>query len=57
MCLGWLKVIFDEGLYDEVFVRDWCVGLRDKKQQPGVSLRIADITGIAEGDVLAARMC
>ena len=26
MCLGWLKVIFDEKLYDEAFVREWCVG-------------------------------
>jgi anaerobic selenocysteine-containing dehydrogenase len=23
MCLGWLKVIFDEDLYDKDFVRDW----------------------------------
>jgi len=29
MCLGWLKVIFDEGLYDEDFVRDWCVGFEE----------------------------
>ena len=31
MCLGWLKVIFDEKLYDEEFVRDWCVGFEELK--------------------------
>ena len=31
MCLGWLKVIFDEKLYDEEFVRDWCVGFDELK--------------------------
>ncbi|MEM7070110.1 MAG: molybdopterin-dependent oxidoreductase, partial [Pseudomonadota bacterium] len=31
MCLGWLKVIFDEGLYDKKFVRDWCVGFDELK--------------------------
>ena len=31
MCLGWLKVIFDEKLYDEDFVRDWCVGFEELK--------------------------
>ena len=29
MCLGWLKVIFDEELYDKEFVRDWCVGFEE----------------------------
>ncbi len=29
MALGWLKVIFDEELYDEDFVRDWCVGFEE----------------------------
>ena len=27
MCLGWLKVIFDEGLYDKKFVENWCTRL------------------------------
>ena len=31
MCLGWLKVIFDEELYDKDFVRDWCVGFDELK--------------------------
>lgn len=31
MCLGWLKVIFDEGLYDKKFVQDWCVGFDELK--------------------------
>ncbi len=26
MCLGWLKVIFDEGLYDKAFVEEYCTG-------------------------------
>ena len=31
MCLGWLKVIFDEELYDKQFVKDWCVGFDELK--------------------------
>lgn len=31
MCLGWLKVIFDEDLYDKDFVRDWCIGFDELK--------------------------
>jgi anaerobic selenocysteine-containing dehydrogenase len=31
MCLGWLKVIFDEELYDKAFVRDWCTGFDELK--------------------------
>ncbi len=26
MCLGWLKVIIDENLYDKNFVENWCAG-------------------------------
>ena len=33
MCLGWLKVIFDEELYDKAFVRDWCVGFEELRQR------------------------
>ena len=56
MCLGWLKVIFDEGLYDEVFVRDWCVGFDELKQRVDEYplARVADITGVAEEDIAAA---
>ena len=31
MCLGWLKVIFDEGLYDKDFVDRWCAGFEALK--------------------------
>ena len=39
MCLGWLKVIFDEGLYDK-FVENWCTGFEALKARvDGVSTR------------------
>lgn len=31
MCPGWLKVIFDEGLYDKKFVAKWCTGFDEPK--------------------------
>ncbi len=31
MCLGWLKVIFDEGLYDQAFVAEYCTGFDELK--------------------------
>ena len=31
MCLGWLKVIFDEELYDKKFVAKWCTGFDELK--------------------------
>ena len=31
MCLGWLKVIIDEELYDKDFVKDWTVGFDELK--------------------------
>ena len=48
MCLGWLKVIFDEGLYDEVFVKEWCVGfdaLRSRVDEYPLE-RVEAITGV-----------
>jgi anaerobic selenocysteine-containing dehydrogenase len=33
MCLGWLKVIIDEELYDADFVRDWCHGFAELKER------------------------
>jgi anaerobic selenocysteine-containing dehydrogenase len=48
MCLGWLKVIFDEGLYDRDFVRDWCVGfdeLRARVDEYPLA-RVEAITGV-----------
>ncbi|MXX29311.1 MAG: molybdopterin-dependent oxidoreductase, partial [Gammaproteobacteria bacterium] len=33
MCLGWLKVIFDEGLHDQQFVKDHCVGFDQLRER------------------------
>ena len=56
MCLGWLKVIFDEGLYDEAFVRDWCVGFDELRQRVDEYPleRVAQITGVPSEDIAAA---
>lgn len=48
MALGWLKVIFDEGLHDAEFVRDWCVGfdeLRARVDEYPLE-RVEAITGV-----------
>ena len=56
MCLGWLKVIFDEGLYDKAFVRDWCVGFDELRQRVDEYPleRVAQITGVPAEDIAAA---
>lgn len=58
MGLGWLKVIFDEGLHDRAFVDEWCVGfdeLRARVDEYPLD-RVADITGVdAELIARAAR--
>ncbi len=59
MCLGWLKVIFDEGLYDADFVRDWCVGFDELKARVDEYPleRVEAITGVdRELIASAARM-
>ncbi len=48
MCLGWLKVIFDEGLYDADFVANWCIGfdeLRARVDEYPLD-RVESITGV-----------
>lgn len=59
MCLGWLRVIIDEELYDQDFVRDWTVGfddLRRRVEEYPLS-RVEQITGVpAEQIRIAARM-
>ncbi len=47
MCLGWLKVIIDEGLYDKDFIAQWAVGFEDlKKRVDEYPLeRVAQLTG------------
>ncbi|BFM17825.1 molybdopterin-dependent oxidoreductase [Maricurvus nonylphenolicus] len=47
MCLGWLKVIFDEGLYDRAFVEKWTIGfeeLRERVNEYPLE-RVAELTG------------
>ena len=59
MCLGWLKVIFDEHLYDEDFVRDWCVGFEALKARVDEYPleRVEAITGVDRALIAeAARM-
>jgi len=55
MCLGWLKVIFDEGLYDRQFVDEWTVGfeeLRSRVDEYPLD-RVATLTG-CEPEAIAA---
>ncbi len=59
LALALLKVIFDEGLYDEPFVREWCYGVEPLREhlEPYSPLRVSQITGIPEQDIiLAARL-
>lgn len=48
MCLGWLKVIIDEELYDKEFVRQWCVGFEALAERVGEYPleRVEAITGV-----------
>jgi anaerobic selenocysteine-containing dehydrogenase len=59
MCLGWLKVIFDEELYDKDFVKDWCTGFDELKARVDEYPleRVEEITGV-DRDLIAeaARM-
>ncbi|MDX2165898.1 MAG: molybdopterin-dependent oxidoreductase [Deltaproteobacteria bacterium] len=56
MCLGWLKVIFDEQLYDAAFVRDWTVGFDDLRRRVDEYPleRVAALTGVAPEQIRAA---
>ena len=59
MCLGWLKVIFDEELYDREFVREWCVGFDELKARVDEYPleRVEEITGVDRALIAeAARM-
>jgi anaerobic selenocysteine-containing dehydrogenase len=59
MCLGWLHVIINEGLYDHEFVEKWTVGfdaLRKRVEEFPLE-RVAEITGVdAEAIAAAARL-
>ena len=59
MMLGWLKVIFDEGLYDRAFVERWTIGFEDlrKRVDEFPLSRVAELTGCSpEMIAKAARM-
>jgi anaerobic selenocysteine-containing dehydrogenase len=59
MCMGWLKVILDEGLYDEAFVAQWTHGFEEFRARVDEFPleRVAEITGVdAELIAKAARM-
>ena len=59
MCLGWLKVIFDEGLYDKKFVENWCTGFEALKARVDEYPldRVSEITGVDAALIAeAARM-
>jgi anaerobic selenocysteine-containing dehydrogenase len=56
MCLGWLNVIIEEGLYDHAFVAEWTTGFeafRERVAQYPVD-RVARITGVAPELIVAA---
>ncbi len=59
MCLGWLKVIFDEGLYDKTFVDEYCSGFEALKARVDEYPleRVEAITGVDRALIAdAARM-
>ncbi|MEC7288889.1 MAG: molybdopterin-dependent oxidoreductase [Pseudomonadota bacterium] len=47
MMLGWLKVIFDEGLYDKHFVDNWTIGFEELRARVDKFPldRVAELTG------------
>jgi anaerobic selenocysteine-containing dehydrogenase len=56
MCFGWLKVIFDEELYDKEFVEKWTVGfeeLRARVDEYPLE-RVAELTGCDPGMIRKA---
>lgn len=60
MCMGWIRVILEEELYDKGFVRDWTIGidaLRERIDQQFPMQRVVALTGVAESDIReSARM-
>ena len=59
MCLGWLKVIFDEELYDKKFVEEYCNGFEELKARVDEYPleRVEEITGVDKALIAeAARM-
>tara|TARA_B100000073_G_scaffold302990_1_gene270770 strand:- start:228 stop:2414 length:2187 start_codon:yes stop_codon:yes gene_type:complete len=56
MCLGWLKVIFDEGLHDKKFVAKWCTGFDELKARVDEYPleRVSAITGVDQALIVEA---
>ena len=56
LLLGWLHVIIAERLYDEEFVRDWCVGFDELAARVADYPldRVADICGVEAEQIAAA---
>ena len=56
MCLGWLKVILDEELYDKDFVRQWCIGFEALKARVDEYPlhRVEAITGVPREQIAEA---
>ena len=56
MCLGWLKVIFDEELYDKKFVAKWCTGFDELKARVDEYPleRVSAITGVDQALIAEA---
>jgi anaerobic selenocysteine-containing dehydrogenase len=56
MCMGWLKVIIDEGLYDQDFVAQWTTGFEELRARVNEFPleRVAEITGVAADRIAAA---
>lgn len=56
MCLGWLKVIIDEELYDKEFVAKWTLGFDDLKERVNEYPleRVAKLTGCDPEAIAAA---
>lgn len=56
MCLGWLNVILNEGLYDHAFANNWTLGFdafRERVNEYPLS-RVAEITGVAPDRIAEA---
>src|SRR5260370_30896873 len=56
MWMGWLKVIIDEGLYDQDFVAQWTTGFEEFRARVNEFPleRVEEITGVAADRIAAA---
>ncbi|OUS28431.1 dehydrogenase [Gammaproteobacteria bacterium 45_16_T64] len=60
LCMGWLRVIVEEKLYDKAFVKNWTVGFDQLKQRLAQDFtldKVSEITGVSVEDIQqSARM-